>query len=667
MNIQIDLSVIIVNYNVKDFLQSLLLSLDKALKNITHEIIIVDNASTDGSVELIRNNFLQVTLINNKKNLGFSKANNLGLKISKGKYLLLINPDTLVSEDTLTEMINFFESRPKVGLAGCKILNPDGTLQLACRRSFPGPWTSFCKVTGLSTLFPKSKIFARYNLTYLDENKSYEVDAVSGSFMMFTRKVYEEIGGLDEEYFMYGEDLAYCFSIQKAGYNIFYVASTQIIHYKGESTKRSSIDETRIFYNAMHLFVKKHYSTSFIVKFILRTAILVRGFISFLGKYKLIIWAIFLDFLFFDLSLFTAEKIYIGYNGWSGFPSNNLIFIYTVPLFIQLFVSSVSGVYQKDKLSIFRNIGSILAGFLILTSLTFFLKQFAYSRAVVLIAYSMFSVLIILWRLIFRLSSKTGLLNDEIKQRRTLIIGVDEFSVNIAKKLESNSVRLYSVVGLISQSFSKVGESINQYNIIGSIENITKVIREEKINEVVFSTSDLSYSQIMKIVSDCKNLGVEFKLVGKNLDYIVGKTSVEMLDDVPVIELNYNINQFPHKQIKVLFDYLVSLMILFFIYPFIYLFFSRKKKNSEFVNIISNVPSIFSGKVSFVGPKITSENNSNFYKGKKGLTGLWYTEGEEKNTEEKLDIFYARNQNIWLDLDIIRRTLLKMRKRKQNG
>ena len=279
----------------------------------------------------------------------------------------------------------------------------------------------------------------------------------------------------------------------------------------------------------------------------------------------------------------------------------------------------------------------------------------------------MFSVLIILWRLIFRLSSKTGLLNDEIKQRRTLIIGVDEFSVNIAKKLESNSVRLYSVVGLISQSFSKVGESINQYNIIGSIENITKVIREEKINEVVFSTSDLSYSQIMKIVSDCKNLGVEFKLVGKNLDYIVGKTSVEMLDDVPVIELNYNINQFPHKQIKVLFDYLVSLTILFFIYPFIYLFFSRKKKNSEFVNIILNVPSIFSGKVSFVGPKITSENNSSFYKGKKGLTGLWYTEGEEKNTEEKLDIFYARNQNIWLDLDIIRRTLLKMRKRKQNG
>jgi len=667
MNSPIVISIIIVNYNVKDFLQSLLLSLDKALKNITHEIIIVDNASTDGSVELIKNNFSNVTLIDNKKNIGFSRANNLGLKISKGKYLLLINPDTLVSEDTFTEMIKFFETHPEVGLAGCKILNPDGTLQLACRRSFPGPWTSFCKVTGLSSLFPKSKIFARYNLTYLDEKKSYEVDAVSGSFMMFTRKVYEEIGGLDEEYFMYGEDLEYCYRIQKSGYKIYYVASTQIIHYKGESTKRSSIDETKFFYSAMHLFVKKHFSTSFVVEFILRTAILVRGFISFLGKYKLIIWAIFLDFLFFDLSLLMAEKIYIGHNAWSGFPSNNLMFIYSVPLLIQFFVSSVIGVYQKDKLSIFRNIGSILAGFLILTSLTFFLKQFAYSRAVVLIAYSIFAFLTIIWRLVFRVSSKTGLLNEEIKQRRTLIIGIDGFSVNIAKKLESNSIRLYSVIGLISQSFSKVGESINKFNIIGSIENIRKVIRDEKINEVVFSTSDLSYSQIMKIVSDCKNLGVEFKLVGKNLDYIVGKTSVDMLDDVPVIELNYNINHFPHKQIKAIFDYLFGLLILLFIYPFIYLIFSHKKEYSKFVNIILNVPSIFTGKVSFVGPKNNNGINSTFYKGKKGLTGLWYTEGTEKDKEEKLDIFYARNQNIWLDLDLIRRTLLKMRERKQNG
>ena len=182
-----DLSIIIVNYNVKEFLQNLLHSLQKAVQNISHEIIVVDNASDDGSIEFIREKFPYVQLISNKSNLGFSKANNEGLKIAKGKYLLLINPDTIVSEDTISKMIQFLNNHEDAGLAGCKILNPDGSLQLACRRSFPGPWTSFCKVTGLSTLFPKNKLFARYNLTYLDENETYEVDAISGSFMMMKK------------------------------------------------------------------------------------------------------------------------------------------------------------------------------------------------------------------------------------------------------------------------------------------------------------------------------------------------------------------------------------------------------------------------------------------------------------------------------------------------
>ncbi|PJA99490.1 MAG: glycosyl transferase, partial [Ignavibacteria bacterium CG_4_9_14_3_um_filter_36_18] len=203
----LDLSIIIVNYNVKEFLQNLLHSIDKAAQTISTEVIVVDNASDDGSVDFIREKFPGVKLFANDKNLGFSKANNIALKEAKGKYLLLINPDTLVREDTFTKIIEFFETHPEAGLAGCKILNPDGTLQLACRRSFPGPWTSFTKVTGLSALFPRSKMFARYNLTYLDENQTYEVDAISGSFMMFTREVFEKVGGLDERFFMYGEDL----------------------------------------------------------------------------------------------------------------------------------------------------------------------------------------------------------------------------------------------------------------------------------------------------------------------------------------------------------------------------------------------------------------------------------------------------------------------------
>ncbi|PJC57545.1 MAG: glycosyl transferase, partial [Ignavibacteria bacterium CG_4_9_14_0_2_um_filter_37_13] len=231
-----DLSIIIVNYNVKEFLQNLLTSLSKAVANLSSEIIVVDNGSDDGSVELLRNKFPQVTLISNEENLGFSKANNLGLRIAKGKNLLLLNPDTIVQEDTFEKLIKFFEEHQDAGMIGCKILNPDGTLQLACRRSFPGPWTSFCKVSGLSTMFPKSKIFARYNLTFLDEDQSYEVDAISGSFMMVRREVFENIGGLDEQFFMYGEDLDWCYRVQKTGWKVYYVHETTIIHYKGEST-----------------------------------------------------------------------------------------------------------------------------------------------------------------------------------------------------------------------------------------------------------------------------------------------------------------------------------------------------------------------------------------------------------------------------------------------
>ena len=218
-----DLSIIIVNYNVKEFLQNLIHSIYKAAQKITFEIIVIDNASNDGSVEFIRDKFPDVKIFANDKNLGFSKANNIGLKAALGKYLLLINPDTLVSEDTFDKMIRFFNDNPDAGLAGCKILNPDGSLQLACRRSFPGPWTSFCKVTGLSTMFPKSRLFARYNLTYLNEDQTYEVDAISGSFMMFPREIYEKIGGLDEQFFMYGEDLDFCYRVQKAGYKVLYV------------------------------------------------------------------------------------------------------------------------------------------------------------------------------------------------------------------------------------------------------------------------------------------------------------------------------------------------------------------------------------------------------------------------------------------------------------
>jgi GT2 family glycosyltransferase len=654
-----DLSIIIVNYNVKEFIQNLLHSVFKSGCNLKYEIIIIDNASDDGSAEFINEKFLDVNLIVNNKNIGFGKANNIGLSAAKGKYILLINPDTLIREDTLEKMISFFEKNPDAGLAGCKILNPDGSLQLACRRSFPGPWTSFCKVTGLSSLFPNSRLFARYNLTYLDENQIHEVDAISGSFMMMKREVYEKVGGFDEQFFMYGEDLDICYRIQKAGWKVYYTPDTQIIHYKGESTKRSSLDETKIFYDAMNLFVKKHFSSSILVETILKTAIGFRKFFAFMARKKLILVSVITDFIVFNASLYLAEQIYKLFRTWSGFPPRNLLIVYTIPAVMHILTAGLAGSYKKDSLSVLKNFGAILLGFFVISSLTYFFKQYAYSRAVVIITYCILLFTLTGWRVIFKLLFRFGLRENEPASRNTLIIGTDSAAVSIANKLKQKKTDYHSVFGFISTHHGDIGKKLNGYEIVGSLENLNKVIKEKSIREVIFSTEELSYYDIMAIVSANQGEDVEFKLIDTNLDFIVGKTSVTMMDDMPIIDITNNISRPLFKFIKAVFDYSLGLFALFFIYPFIYFIVKVTGERNEFRDFILRIPLIFSGKVSFVGP---GENNTkdNLYLGKKGLTGFWYIENTEGGDEKKLDLYYAKNQNIWLDMEILGKTLNKM-------
>ena len=257
-----DISIVIVNYNVKDFLYQCLDSIYLSSSKLSIEIIVVDNNSSDGSVEFLRPIFPNVNFIELKENLGFGKANNIGFSIAKGDYILILNPDTVLEENTLDIMIEYMRSHIEVGIAGCKVLNSDGSFQLPCRRGFPTPWVAFCKLFGLQKMFPNSTIFAQYNQTFLSENETYYIDAIIGAFMFARREVIEELSGFDPDFFMYGEDLDLCFRTYKAGYKVAYVHEAKIIHYKGESTKRSSINEIKHFYNAMEIFSKKHVSNS---------------------------------------------------------------------------------------------------------------------------------------------------------------------------------------------------------------------------------------------------------------------------------------------------------------------------------------------------------------------------------------------------------------------
>ena len=255
------LSIVILNFNTKDLLAKCLESIIKYPPICEYEVFVVDNASNDGSKEFVRSLKSPFVPIVSEENAGFSKGNNLALKKVTGEYVLLLNPDTEVLEGSFNKCILKMEQDSSIGILGCKVLLPNGKLDLACRRGFPNLQNSVFKFSGLAKLFSKNKLFAGYNLTYLDENKSYEVDSVVGAYMMMRQTVMKKIGLLDEDFFMYGEDIDWCYRTKQAGYRVFYFSEATIIHHKRASSKQSAKALIE-FYRAMEIFYNKHYAKS---------------------------------------------------------------------------------------------------------------------------------------------------------------------------------------------------------------------------------------------------------------------------------------------------------------------------------------------------------------------------------------------------------------------
>ena len=436
--------------------------------------------------------------------------------------------------------------------------------------------------------------------------------------------------------------------------------TTEIIHYKGESTKRSSIDETKMFYDAMQIFVKKHMSSSLIVQFILRTAIYLRKLVTFTNIYKAVLLAIIVDISFYSLGVYFAEYLYRNQH-WRGFPAEYKPVIYFVPAIIQVFISSLSGAYKKNSLLILRSWLGLISGLFVITSMTFFFKQYAFSRAVVLLTFIISMISFPVWRIILKVFFKIGIGNNRSKTR-TIIVGTGNKAVLLGNKLKSNLLLLNIVVGYVGLSAKEIGLSKEGFNIIASIENIKKTIIENKIEKVIFSSEDISFEQIFNVVSQCQNINVDFLVSGQEQDYLVGKSSITVLEDIPLLKVNYNISSQLHKITKSIFDFVLGISILFFIFPFLYLLFKITGKKTEFNSFILEVPKVVLGKKSFVGP-INNSMYSGLFLGKPGLTGLWFTELLDKTDFkeiDKLNLFYAKNQNIWLDLEILGKTFSKI-------
>lgn len=254
-----DLSIIIVNYNTCEMTVDCLHSVFASKLNSSFEVILVDNDSKDDSVTVVSRLFPQVHLIANKTNTGFAKANNQGMRVAAGRYILLLNSDTIVQPDTFEVMIKLMDEKPEIGAAGCKIILPNGALDKACKRGFPTPSASFYYAFGFSKMFPDKPKFNQYQLGYLDPDQSYPVDCLVGAFMLVRSEVVEQVGGLDESYFMYGEDIDWCYRIKQVGWGIYYHSGTYIVHYKGGSAKRRPLKIVYEFHRSMLLFHRKHY------------------------------------------------------------------------------------------------------------------------------------------------------------------------------------------------------------------------------------------------------------------------------------------------------------------------------------------------------------------------------------------------------------------------
>ncbi len=271
------LSVIIVNFNVKYYVEQCLNSLNRALKGIDSEIFVVDNHSKDDSVGYITHRFRNVTVIDCNHNLGFARANNIAIRCSEGEYVLLLNPDTIVCEDTIEKCIAFMDTHPKAGGAGVLMFNPDGTYAPESRRGLPTPLTSFYKMSGLCSRFPNSRTLGRYYMGFLPWDEPAKIDIVSGAFCLLRRKALDQIGCLDEDFFMYGEDIDLSYRLLKGGFDNWYLPYP-ILHYKGESTQKTSFRYVHVFYQAMLIFFKKHYGhLSFCITLPIKAAVYVKA------------------------------------------------------------------------------------------------------------------------------------------------------------------------------------------------------------------------------------------------------------------------------------------------------------------------------------------------------------------------------------------------------
>ncbi len=638
------LSVIIVNYNVLHFLEQCLYAVQKATANIDAEIFVVDNNSVDGSCSMVREKFPEVILIENHDNKGFSKANNQAINQSKGEYVLLLNPDTIVEEDSFEKCIQFMDEHPEAGGLGVKMIDGKGRFLPESKRGLPTPAVAFYKIFGLAKLFGKSKRFGRYHLGHLPKDETHEIDVLAGAYMFLRKKTLDEVGLLDETFFMYGEDIDLSYRITQGGYKNFYFPETTIIHYKGESTKKGSINYVKVFYQAMAIFARKHFSKgrAGMFSFLINMAIYFRAILALLSRFVKAAFLPVLDGMiiyggfYFILPYWEKFRYEPGY-----YPPEYLQLVVPAYVLVWLICTWLSGGYQKPIKTLNLLKGLVWGSLSILVLYSLVDESWRFSRALILLGSIWALVSMPTYRLLL---NNTGIdlfqLDLKRKKKVALVASPDESSR--IKKIIKNSGLKVELIGFVSPSNDSYPEKY-----LGTLTQLQEIIRIHKIDELIFSATDLSSQQIIGCMLELTDTNIDYKIAPPESLSIIGSSSIDTAGELYVVHLNA-ISKEKNQRNKRLIDFVLSILFLV-CYPVIC--WTVTQKGTFFKNIFQV---IFAQK-SWVGYATDNTSNILLPRIKPGVLSSVDKIEDKLSTSKKLemDMVYAKDYRILHDLEII--------------
>lgn len=636
------LSVIIVNYNVKYFLEQCLFSVREAMKQVSGEVIVVDNASQDGSREFLEARFPEVQFIWNKENLGFAKANNLALAKAKGDHILFLNPDTIVAEDCFRICLQFLQEHPEAGALGVHMVDGSGRFLKESKRAYPSISTSFFKLAGLATIFPTSKLFARYHLGHLDPEKNHEVDVLAGAFMWVRRSALDAVGSFDERFFMYGEDIDLSYRLQRGGWKNFYLADTTVIHFKGESTKRGSLNYVRMFYKAMAVFVEKHYTsvTAFFFRFFITLAIWMRaGITAVLGGLKRL-----------GLPIIDAVNILIAFIAakytWNGWVKPEIVYNRDLlgiafPAFTAVFIIAAyyAGLYDRSQKR-----GRVIHSTLIATTVLLVIyallpEQYRFSRAILLLGSLYAFILLVLSRSWMR---RWNMIEAEEEEKLGTIVVADVSAYEEAGNLMETAEKRQRILGRIAPQEDGAPH-------LTTLAHLDVFLKDVPVREIIFCQGKISYKEIISHVKAIPK-HTRLRIMGGGAKSIVGSDSSKSSGQAISDAAGYTLGGPSARRMKRLADVMAALLFII-TWPLQCLLVKKP------IGLLANALKVLGRQRTWIGYSSEMSNHNGLPRIRKGVIGTnGQPAGKHPDTDDglyKLDQLYAREYSIYKDLYLI--------------